>query len=233
MLTPSPRSCLRAALAMLGVRASPGDRSPRGECTLTIKSKPDALVAPADLETWVHQAQHGDTAAADRVLSHFTPLLRNTARKYVGVSGEDAFQEASLALWNCICGFDGGRGVPFVAYAAAKVRGDVRTAMRRLWTHDGRMAYAAPAGAASAAAGEELWDVAGGGFGHSAEETGYSETEWDLCLAQAGLSPRERTAMHSLMEGTPCSALARQYGVSEETAKTWRKRGVRKLRAIQ
>jgi ATP/maltotriose-dependent transcriptional regulator MalT len=59
---------------------------------------------------------------------------------------------------------------------------------------------------------------------------GYGAVEVAEWLAGTPLSPRERLAILGLMDGWTVSEIAQATGVSTETVKTWRKRGLQKLR---
>jgi RNA polymerase sigma factor (sigma-70 family) len=180
------------------------------------------MLSTVEVQKDVLAAQQGDVQALEKLVTHFRPLVRATARIYTNVSFEDAEQEGYTALLLCIHLYEPTMGVPFAGYAMAKVRGDVRTAMRRLWTYQGRVT-AAP----TSDVGELLLNTVLG----SKQADVYGPSILQVCVAQCGLSPRELLSVQGLLAGLTCSELAERAGVQMETVKTWRKRALRKLRA--
>ncbi|MCF8567189.1 sigma-70 family RNA polymerase sigma factor [Alicyclobacillus tolerans] len=191
-------------------------------------------------EALIRLAQNGSQVARDNLCKQYEPLIRATARRYQTLSFTDAVQEGYAALLSAIAAFDPAQQVPFPAFAASKVRGDVRTAMRRLWRYNERIApppreHGDGAGRSPDALEQVFLAGGAGGSGMSGFETGatvdaFNEVEWKLVLETSDLSSREILSMQSLMAGESCTSLARRMGVSVETVKTWRKRGLRKLR---
>ncbi|GMA57574.1 hypothetical protein GCM10025858_20770 [Alicyclobacillus sacchari] len=153
-----------------------------------------------DLTDTVLMAQH-PCAEQQRqeILTAFAPLLKRVARMYQDVAGYDeAYQEACLGLLRAIATYRPEAG-PFPAYAKARVHGDVRTAMRRLWTAAARQAFAPPAFGEDESAPHDIGDT----LAHviAAMTDGTSDDAVDRCLLQdviarlaacAGLSARER-----------------------------------------
>jgi RNA polymerase sigma factor (sigma-70 family) len=178
-------------------------------------------------EPLVAAAQLGQPAAMETLLRLFQPLLHRIAGRYHHISFDDALQEARLSFLRCVRQFDSRLGVPFTAYAAIHVRGDVRTAMRRWWIYQDRQARTP--------AEEPQEDLTERWMAHAShrvetEDGAMAKAEWQTVFDHAGLSPRERFAMTALMEGVSMQHLAQTCGVSVETARTWRKRGLDKLR---
>jgi RNA polymerase sigma factor (sigma-70 family) len=173
-------------------------------------------------------------AAVAILVHHFRPLVLRTARQYAHVDFEEAIQEGYVALIEAIDGYDETLGVPFAGYVAMKVRGDVRTAMRRTWRYQERVTYQAHPGDSQTgdSVGEtEAWDrqMADAAALDAWDE--YDSADIRMAIAAAHLSHRERLAIHSMIAGETCAQLAEHAGVGTETAKTWRKRGLHKLRA--
>lgn len=173
-------------------------------------------------------------AAVAVLVHHFRPLVLRTARQYAHVDFEEAIQEGYVALIEAIDGYDETLGVPFAGYVSMKVRGDVRTAMRRTWRYQERVTYHAHPGDSQMgdSAGEtEAWDrqMADAAALDAWDE--YDSADIRMAIAAANLSHRERLAIHSMIAGETCAQLAHRAGVGTETAKTWRKRGLHKLRA--
>lgn len=184
------------------------------------------------LEAMVVQAQSCEGGARLRLVLQFQGLLCAVARKYQSTCGfDEVYQEACVAFLAAIQSYCPDRG-PFVAYAASKVHGDVRTAMRRLWrVEDRRKDVQAFEGEDDAQAFERV--VAGSNAGPVG---GRPEAVWTTSaalremIARAGLSGRESDWVHLFLAGWPPEAMARAYNVSAETVKTWRKRALSKLR---
>ncbi|WDL95228.1 RNA polymerase sigma factor [Alicyclobacillus sp. ALC3] len=171
------------------------------------------------VEELVAWAQDGDNAAQVAVMDAFTPLIRATASRYRHVAYEDALQEGYLSLLECTGSYNPARGVPFAAYAKSHVQGDVRTAMRRLWTVEAR----------SVALQDYHLDDGSDWLGRS---SGMAGVELRMMMEAAHLSPREAQSIRGQLMGLSCSEIAKEQGVSVETVKTWRKRAFRKLRKV-
>lgn len=78
-------------------------------------------------------AQRGDNSAATALLAQYDPLVRAAAgRSYRSDSYDEALCEAFFALYSAIITDDKGKGVPFAAWARAKVYGDIRTITNRM-----------------------------------------------------------------------------------------------------
>ncbi|MCL6547938.1 MAG: sigma-70 family RNA polymerase sigma factor [Alicyclobacillus sp.] len=203
-------------------------------------------------EEKVGRAQAGSADDLAEICSTFEPLVRATAAKYRDVSLEDALQEGWLALIRAVHRYDGSLGVPFPAWAAARVRGDVRTAMRRWWRYEERIVRHRAQGetggdedaldwAARQSVGRRGMErpcqsgpslqlrIPPAPAADAYQDPGYRAAEMRLLLDAAGLSPRERLCVEGLLKGYSCQELARAESVSVESVKTWRKRALRKL----
>jgi RNA polymerase sigma factor (sigma-70 family) len=109
-----------------------------------------------------------------------------------------------------------------------KVRGDVRTAMRRWWTYERRVTRPDVRDDESP---NEVWDaVMADGSVSPRKANPYRDCDTWIDICSADLSPRERLSVLAVLEGWSSSEVALAYGVSPETVKTWRKRALRKLR---
>lgn len=186
------------------------------------------LVAAAEDErALVAMAQAGLAEAVEALYRIYNSTLRRIAWRYRGVSFEDALQEARLVFWICVCSYDEHRHVDFGAYVWRKVRGDVRSRMRRLWTLAQRNVYA---DATPDDANWSFWDALSAS--HSERDPVGDSHERNLrrLLDAAKLSPRERLAIEAGLWGFSMIELAQAEGVSFETVKTWRKRALAKLR---
>ena len=172
--------------------------------------------------------------AIDVLVHHFRPLVLRTARQYAHVGFEEAVQEGYVALLEAIDMYDETLCVPFAGYVAIKVRGDVRTAMRRVWRYQERVTYPShrrDSDASDAVAETEAWDKQLADQAALDAWDDYDSADIRMAIAAVKLSDRERQAIHSLLLGETSAELAATTGVGVETAKTWRKRGLHKLRA--
>lgn len=178
------------------------------------------------------QAKAGDARALTQVCHGFQPLLRSVARLYRGVSYDDALQEGYVALLRAIQDYDVGRGIAFAGFAARRVHGDVRTAMRREWRNADRVVLNPDGHEEHDGQTPSLWDKLS--FAAWRQDTGaggdFSALEWRDLLRQAKLTEREAMAITLSRDGWSSTAIAKQMGMSAETVKTWRKRAFRKLR---
>jgi RNA polymerase sigma-B factor len=78
---------------------------------------------------WRH---YGDTAAREELITRFSSLSRNLARRYRHTSEpfEDLYQVAQVGLVKAVDGFDPDRGFPFAAYAIPTILGELRRHLR-------------------------------------------------------------------------------------------------------
>lgn len=199
------------------------------------------MTADAELSAQLKAAQAGDVQAVEGLLVRFAPLVKAVARRYRRIAHADALQEGYVALLACIHAYRPELGVPFAGFVRRQVWGQVRSAMRKEWRC--RMRQQSPAGTgthagAVAARGSATHGPAPSGVapgrGQSpacdTRDDGYAMAELRLWMDQAGLTEREQAGVKALLAGWTCAELATAWGVGEETAKTWRKRGLRKLR---
>jgi RNA polymerase sigma-B factor len=78
-----------------------------------------------------------DPAIREELVRRFLPFARGLALRYRGGSepSEDLIQVASLALVNAIDRFEPERGIPFTAFAAPTILGELKRHFRdRVWT---------------------------------------------------------------------------------------------------
>jgi len=213
-------------------------QEPKVQVQLEIQVRQQAQVRPqgqaqvcGEVEQLVLCAKFGDSEAREQICRDFQPLVEAVARRYYGVSFEDACQEGYVALLQAIRFFDPLRGVPFAGFARMKVHGDVRSAMRREWTHTERTAHTrmereGDEGAEGMTPEDKLalrtWRA------HPDEQ--YESIEWRELLTHAGLTRREAYSIQEGAKGRSSTEIAKEMGVSPETVKTWRKRALRKIR---
>ena len=191
------------------------------DCAAT--GRPEELVA---------LAQGGDEAALLQLVSQFEPLVLSVARRYQDVSLEDAKQHGYLAIIDAIHGYDDSLGVPFAGYARMKVHGDVRTTMRKEWRHQGRMVYTRETDDEVESVGLAAEDKVAFINWRENPDGMVLRTEWLDLVKHAKLSPREALSIEGVLKGLSSTDIAKACNVSVETAKTWRKRAMRKLRAV-
>lgn len=147
-------------------------------------------------------AQAGDTQAVRQLCTEFRPLIRTVARIYQGVSYEDALQEGYLAFLRAIRDFDATRGIPFVGFAARRVHGDVRTAMRREWRTAERVVLTREVAEESPGKTPSVWDrVSLERWLQNGRRDEFSTVEWRDLLVWARLTTRESLAIALHLEG--------------------------------
>lgn len=175
----------------------------------------------------VKRGYDGDKDAAEELCTRYGPLIRKASRRYSFSMRRDLEQEGWIALLKAMQSYNPELGVPFAGYAKAVVYGDVRSAARRDTRQSDRVIH--PGAWSDDDGGDGLDSVADA---HTLEA--FLQVEWEMTwptlFASAGLSPREALCMKALMEGIRPADLAHKEGVSVETVKTWRKRGMQKLR---
>jgi RNA polymerase sigma-B factor len=91
----------------------------------------------AEEELLQRYRQTRDEAVREELVSRFLPFARGLALRYRGGSepAEDLIQVASLGLVKAIDRFEPERGVPFTAFAAPTILGELRRHFRdRVWT---------------------------------------------------------------------------------------------------
>jgi len=94
----------------------------------------DGLASDGELLSKYHATR--DPAVREELVGRYMPFARSMALRYRGSSEptEDLIQVASLGLVNAIDRFDPERGIPFLAFAAPTVLGELRRHFRdRVW----------------------------------------------------------------------------------------------------
>jgi RNA polymerase sigma factor (sigma-70 family) len=154
----------------------------------------------------------------DDLCASFRPLIEASARRYRGhrQHWDDLRQAGYEALIRAAGTYEASYGVYFEHYVACKVRAAVLTEVRRLERRRGReVAHEAATDCLSGASSEH--------------QSAMAWCEWTDQLE--GLSAREHLAVYNTawLDFT-AGELAQSCGVSRETARTWRARGLAKLR---
>ncbi|MCY0876441.1 MAG: sigma-70 family RNA polymerase sigma factor [Firmicutes bacterium] len=185
------------------------------------------------IDTWVRLAQQGDTEARAELCTCFTPLVHACAKRYrsARLQWDDLIQCGYESLLRAIATYDISRGVHFAHYAKIKVRGGIYSCVRSDERTDRRerLADTGAPGLSDAGApdrNEESWVAR---IPDEQAQSAFARIEWEELLV--GLSARERLAVIATVIGDDTTGeLASQEGVGRESAKTWRKRGLAKLR---
>jgi len=98
---------------------------------------PSDYAITKDSELWRRFAEDRDPAVREELVRRNMPFARRLALRYRGASEsfEDLLQVANLGLLNAIDRFDPGRGIPFTAFAAPTILGELKRHFRdRVWT---------------------------------------------------------------------------------------------------
>lgn len=95
--------------------------------TLTVTHRADT----SD-ESLAMRARSGEDGALLDLLRRYGPRVRRLAGRYFlhGGDRDDLVQEGMIGLYKAICGFDAGRGVPFVPFADVCVQRQLISAVR-------------------------------------------------------------------------------------------------------
>lgn len=193
------------------------------------------MIPLSTLHDLVDRARTGDETCLRMLFDMFRPLLRRVASRYARVAGYDeAYQEACAAFLLAIATHNPDVA-PFPAYAARRVHGDTRSAMRRLWQLRDRTAFQREAEEREADV-NEAWDEARSNGRHPAEraQDAFRGVDGRLTLLrlarEAKLSPREGAWLQLELAGLETDEIAQYLGVSAATIRTWRMRALRKMR---
>nr|MBO2480051.1 hypothetical protein [Bacillota bacterium] len=167
-------------------------------------------------------AQQGNKEALADIVRLYEPLVRSIVRR-MNLSWEDACQEGRLAVVEAVYRFDPAVGCYFGTYVKKRVWGALRTWQRREWRWQAERFFA-PTDEEEEEK-EDWWER-----WPDADASGWDDTVWLAQLATM-LSPRERLVLEKhIVEGQTLRELATAAGVSTETAKTWKRRALQKLR---
>ena len=171
-------------------------------------------------------AQAGDSAAMMQLVEQYEPLLRAAAGQlHLRTIREDALAEGYVSFVGAVQAYDAGTGVPFAAFAKARVYGDLRTLFRRqrrLWERETLPAEARE---------EPFWE----GVRDPAAEQALTRLEEQAALVAAMrcLTDGERRILRLIFweERTQAEA-ARLLQVSQQAIAKTKKRALAKLRAV-
>lgn len=151
----------------------------------------------------------------EEVLKKYKPLIKAEMKK-LGIykNFDDFYQIGAIALWNAYENYDPDKG-NFSAYAKAVIRGKMQHHLRKEAGYDKFHQSSA----------EEL-------FRYIGYEPTYDELELETLKSYLHeLSGREITWVYeAIILQKPLSEIAKQYKVSVNTVKTWRKNAIKKLR---
>ena len=198
---------------------------------LASSAQPPSESAPPSEELAL-QAQRGDRSALAALCDRYAPLIKSAVRRYLGqrAQWDDLSQSACESFIRSVRDFDPLAGVFFGYYIRLRIMGAVRTVARR---HDVLRSRSLPLDPTDfdvpqgdAREGGTLWPALEDSAAHAA----LSHIEWEELFA--ALTPRERAAIEwTVLRGYRTRDLATAAHVGRETVKTWRQRGLRKLRA--
>ena len=84
------------------------------------------------LEELIAQAQEGDKAASEILVTENSGLIWSIARRFLGrgVDGDDLYQLGCLGFLKAVAGFDLEYGTQFSTYAVPKISGEIRRFLR-------------------------------------------------------------------------------------------------------
>ncbi len=170
-------------------------------------------------------AKLGDKEALAQLCQDFAPLVEASAKRYVGWKNawEDLMQIGYEQLVQGILSFDSNRGVFLSHYLKRLVQGSIWSAVRRREKERTRVAKGVPGG------DEEDRELSVELLADETMAGLFLEVEWEELFTT--LSPREKIAIrYTVLMDYRDREVAAAYGVSKDTVKTWRKRGIAKLR---
>ena len=175
-------------------------------------------------QLWV-RCKAGDAQARAALIERYLPLARALSRRVRMVDSplsdsDDLASAAFLGLIDAVDRFEPGRGVPFEAYAALRIRGAIIDELRRV-DERGRSAEATPRAVSLDGLVEEEWTL----FLAADDEVDAKFDHEDLCGrvegALATLPPRQR------------EVLARYYADSLTLREAGLRMGISEARACQ
>jgi RNA polymerase sigma-B factor len=197
-----------------------------------------AAAARRDAARRLLRAYHerGDTAARDRLIRQYLPLVRKLARRHVGRGEqlEDLVQVGSIGLINAIDRFELDRGVDLATFAIPTIDGEIKRHLRdRAWPVriPRRIQELDPSFRAHAT--ELIEDFENGPGQDGVLEKGYELGEDRAALAQSFrvLDERERQLLHlGFFKGWSQSRIAREVGISQIHVSRLTRRALTKLR---
>jgi RNA polymerase sigma factor for flagellar operon FliA len=109
-----------------------------GACSGTADARAEEVEAGAEagiVGLWQAYGQHRDAALRDRLILHYSPLVKYVAGR-VGtglpahVDIADLVQSGVFGLWDAIDRFEPGRGLKFETYAMQRIRGAILDELR-------------------------------------------------------------------------------------------------------
>lgn len=171
----------------------------------------------------VTAAKEGDKESLSLLCERFAPLIHASAWRYRGLlkEREDLEQCGWVYFLEAVRAFRPDLGVYFPFFAAMRVRGGIHTCVRRLERTKERTPTLAPPP-------EQGGDDPATRIPDPQAVESYALAEWVDLLTR--LSPRERLAIeYTVIRAWTTTELSSACGVNRESAKTWRKRALRKL----
>ncbi len=92
-------------------------------------------VTEAEQELWTRFKDQGDTEARNRLVVHYSPLVKYVAGRVrsglpASVDQDDVISDGVIGLMDALEKFDPGRGLQFQTYAVTRIRGAMVDALR-------------------------------------------------------------------------------------------------------
>ncbi|MCI6282974.1 sigma-70 family RNA polymerase sigma factor [Selenomonas sp.] len=178
----------------------------------------------AEERAHIAAAQAGDSAAMMELVTQYEPLLRRAAgQAHLRTIHDDALSESYVSLVRAVRDYDAALGIPFAAFAKARVYGDLRTLARRVirtWQREATVDDRREEG---------FWELIEDESA-AAALTRY-ERQATLAAAMRALTERERAVIRLLYfnEATQTAAAA-ELGVSQQAVAAIKKRAIGKMR---
>jgi RNA polymerase sigma factor (sigma-70 family) len=157
-------------------------------------------------------------------VTEYKPLIIYEAKKIFGRVDDDLIQEGYLVFLQAEKTFDRSRGVPFDAYLATRLRYRYLEMTREI----------KPAMSLQGRVGEDgtLEDLLPA-KDNTEEEAAEHQLEWQIKQALDTLSQMQRIIIHEIFfENKKLPQIAKEEGITYETAKTHKKRAMKKLRQM-
>lgn len=169
-------------------------------------------------------AQAGDDAAMMQLATQYEPLLKRAAgQAHLRTIRDDALAEGYVSLVRAVHDYDAALGIPFAAFAKARVYGDLRTLARRAirtWQREATVDDRREEG---------FWELI------EDESAAAALTRYEqralLTAAMRALTKRERAIIELLyFQETTQTAAAAELGVSQQAVAAIKKRAIGKMR---
>ena len=184
----------------------------------------DGDLALAEERALLAAAQAGDSAAMMKLVEQYEPLLRRAAgQRRFQTLRDDALSEGYVSFVRAVHDYDAAPGVPFAAFAKARIYGDLLTFFRRtcrVWQCEA---------AVDERREEPFWDL----IEDEGAATAMTRLERQAALIPAlrALTPRERDVLRLLYrdERTQKEA-AKALGITQQAVAGTKRRALERMR---